>query len=176
MKKLLFIFALLSIFGACTVSEKTSLNFEDYSSCYAATGFVEGSNEPLAYQGEDGSLMGQFELVGPVLIRQEQAPFRESEELVDVVYLDPVNYTREMGILLYGTPHNKTLKEEGFFFKLGFINADEDLESSAEIINPEIILDALETGDSVTLNMNIVSQLGHGGYEGSVLPCVIVVD
>lgn len=199
MKKILFIIALLSIVGACTVSnietpvdgnsygngwaEKTSIDLNEpvpteaanvdyrkFDSCTERF-FAGGSNEALAFK--DGGLMGQFTLTGHPVLLEEEAPFRETPTFIDGVYLVPDSSHLELIELLIGTPLNMVIDEQ-FYLKLGFINGKGDLESSAEIVNSELILNAIETGDSVTLNMNIVNQMGHGGYEGSVLPCVIV--
>lgn len=181
MKRLSFFLFSALLFHACSASvevptpeipEPASLNYEDHASCMGRF-FVAGSNEALAESAQ--GLMGQFSLHGVPVTREEAAPFRAVEELVTILYLpvhaEDTDYFEVLSRAAYNPVEGDTL-----FFKLGFFNANNNLESSAEILNEDVLLAALDSGNPVTLHMNVVSELGHGGYEGSVLPCVIVVE
>lgn len=128
-------------------------------------------NEP--FRLVDGAGLGQFSFTGTVLSLEQSAPF--SGKPMTVVYLDTVDDGSEAHRYFYDKADGTIDGVQAqLLLKLGILEGGE-LSSSA-YLNPETqtaILTALETGETLTLNMLAGVQLGRGMSAEAVNPCLI---
>ncbi len=167
MKKFLLISAVALLTGCSTETAQL-----DPDVCLA------NSDDPLMVVDNrpfhDG--VGQFEMTGEVQSSKEIAPF--SEEEVDIVYLvlpDDGSSAFDYFYELAGEQKIDKIAREELYLKLGVLEEEEALVSSAYMntATQEKILSALNSGDEITLNMLIASELGQGATVSSVHPCLI---
>ncbi|MFA4814854.1 MAG: hypothetical protein WC924_01070 [Candidatus Gracilibacteria bacterium] len=155
MKKL---FLLTAALLGCTV---TPLATNDSQFCLDTEPFHDG--------------IGQFSMTGYVLNEKGEAPF--SGKMVDIVYLTVTNDGTDAFDYFYEraeTGKIDKLSAGQLYLKLGVLE-DEILSSSAIISTQDelAILNALNSGEEVTLSLRTTLTLGQGAVVSSVNPCLI---
>ncbi len=167
MKKILFVSAALALTGCSTHTAQL-----DPELCLA------NSDDPLMVVDNqpfhDG--IGQFQMTGEVQTSTEIAPF--SEEEVDVVYLVLSDDGSSAFDYFYDLASKQTIDKiarEELYLRVGVLEEEDSIVSSAYIskVTQGEILSALNSGQEITLDMLMGSQLGQGASATSVHPCLI---
>ena len=151
-KYLLFTAALLA---GCEVTSTASL---DPQLCLDSDPTMVVDNEPF----HDG--IGQFSMTGEVQTGEGEAVY--------LVLSDDGSSAFDYFYELAGKLDIDVIEDEQLYLKLGILENGK-LKSSAHLGDAERIIDALNSGEAITLNMLMGSSLGRGASAESVNPCLI---